>query len=281
AKMLWDDEYLYIGAYLEEPQVWAQLSQRDTVIYHDPDFEIFIDPDCDGVNYFEIESNAREVIFDLFLQKPYRARERAFVTFSWDCPGLLLKTHVDGTINDCRDEDRGWSIEVAIPRKAIAAEFDNCLQAGNYLRLGMSRVEWQIDLKPDGSVVRRCGEDGKRLPEDNWTWPSTGMIAFHMPERWGYVLLSDTHVKEFTYPETRPVERLLWAMFYEQEQHRDCYLTRLESFNLPEEELARLPEGSRIEIEGGRFQYLIRVVLPDGNSLSINQDGYLCRRAAK
>src|SRR5512136_2259435 len=30
-KMLWDDQYFYIGAELEEPHVWATLTQRDTV----------------------------------------------------------------------------------------------------------------------------------------------------------------------------------------------------------------------------------------------------------
>ena len=33
AKMLWDDDYLYVSAVMEEPNVWANLSQRDTIIY--------------------------------------------------------------------------------------------------------------------------------------------------------------------------------------------------------------------------------------------------------
>jgi len=45
AKLLWDDEYLYIAAYLEEPHVWATLTERDAIIYHDHDFEVFLDPE--------------------------------------------------------------------------------------------------------------------------------------------------------------------------------------------------------------------------------------------
>lgn len=32
-KMLWDEEYLYFYAEMEEPHVWAHLKQRDTVIF--------------------------------------------------------------------------------------------------------------------------------------------------------------------------------------------------------------------------------------------------------
>src|SRR5690349_10655908 len=40
AKMLWDDDYLYIAAELEEPHVWATLTNHDSVIFRDPDFEV-------------------------------------------------------------------------------------------------------------------------------------------------------------------------------------------------------------------------------------------------
>ena len=41
AKMLWDDEYMYFAAELEETDIWATLTERDSVIYHDNDFEVF------------------------------------------------------------------------------------------------------------------------------------------------------------------------------------------------------------------------------------------------
>ena len=37
AKMLWDDEYLYIAAEIEEPHVWATITNHDAVIFRDPD----------------------------------------------------------------------------------------------------------------------------------------------------------------------------------------------------------------------------------------------------
>src|SRR5690242_3316158 len=35
ARMLWDDQYFYVGAELEEPHVWGTLTKRDSVIFHD------------------------------------------------------------------------------------------------------------------------------------------------------------------------------------------------------------------------------------------------------
>ena len=71
-KMLWDDECFYIGAQLEEPRIWATLTERDSVIFHDNDFEVFIDPDGDNHNYYEVEVNALNTVWDLRLPKPYR-----------------------------------------------------------------------------------------------------------------------------------------------------------------------------------------------------------------
>src|SRR5262249_37071472 len=39
-KMLWDDDFLFIGAELEEPHVWATLTNHDSIIFQDPDFEV-------------------------------------------------------------------------------------------------------------------------------------------------------------------------------------------------------------------------------------------------
>ena len=44
AKMRWDDSFLYVAAELEEPQLWATLTEHNAVIFHDNDFEIFVDP---------------------------------------------------------------------------------------------------------------------------------------------------------------------------------------------------------------------------------------------
>src|SRR5437868_6811003 len=117
AKMLWDDEALYIAAELEEPHVWATLTKHDSVIFHDPDFEVFLDPDGDNHLYGELELNALNTTWDLLLTKPYRDGGHAIN--AWEITGLRTAVHVDGTLNDARDKDKGWSVEIAWPWKGV------------------------------------------------------------------------------------------------------------------------------------------------------------------
>ncbi|MBW2162510.1 MAG: carbohydrate-binding family 9-like protein, partial [Deltaproteobacteria bacterium] len=104
---------LYVGAWLEEPHLWGTLTDRDAIIYHDHDFEVFLDPDGDGEAYFEIEINVLGTEFDLFLNRPYSRGGQADI--AWNLKGLRTAVFADGTINDASDIDRGWGIEMAIP----------------------------------------------------------------------------------------------------------------------------------------------------------------------
>lgn len=64
--MLWDETYFYIYAEMEEPHVWGTLKERDTVIFYNNDFEVFIDATGDTHNYYELEVNALNTAWDLF-----------------------------------------------------------------------------------------------------------------------------------------------------------------------------------------------------------------------
>jgi hypothetical protein len=178
--MLWDDRYLYIAADLEEPHVWATLTTHDSVIFHDNDFEVFLNPTGDTLNYFEFEMNALNTGWDLFLPKPYKKGGRA--DNSWEIPGLQTAVAVDGTLNDPRDRDRGWTLEIAMPWSAFTARSARGRpKPGDEWRINFSRVEWQVDIV-DGKYRKRPG-----LKEDNWVWSPQGLIDMHVPERWGYL----------------------------------------------------------------------------------------------
>ncbi|HEY3269178.1 MAG TPA: carbohydrate-binding family 9-like protein [Armatimonadota bacterium] len=184
AKMLWDDEYLYIGAEMDEPHVWATLTEHDSVVYQDPDFEVFIDPDGDNHEYYEIEINALNTEWDLRLVKPYRDGGPALN--EWEIPGLKTAVHVDGTLNDPSDRDRGWSVELALPW-TVLGEFANRPAPpahGDQWRINFSRVEWHVEIV-DGRYVKIPGR-----AEENWVWSPQGLIDMHQPERWGYVQFS-------------------------------------------------------------------------------------------
>lgn len=263
AKMLWDDDYLYVGAVLQEDDIKANITQRDDIIYHDNDFEVFIDPDGDGMNYFEIENNAYGVVFDLMLDKAYRSGGNFMIQY--DCPGLILKTSLQGTINKSSDTDKSWTVEMAIPHKALTVNFNNPLKAGNVWRLNFSRVEW---LKEGG-------------PEENWVWSPTGKVDMHMPDRWGFVAFSPvtvgTQAEAFQYPYNMDIYKTLWAMFYEQLANQGAnnnFLRNIEQFCLTPAEMAKLPEGATIDVDAATSTFTVSITDPkEGKTYSVNQNG--------
>ncbi len=184
-KMLWDDRYLYIAAEMEEPHVSATLTKRDSVIFHDNDFEVFIDPNGDRNEYYEIEINALNTVWDLFLPKPYR--DGGSARNGWDLEGMKTAVAIDGTINDPRDRDRGWSVEMALPWKGLAqyAHQPSPPRDGDQWRINFSRVEWQFDIV-NGQYRKVAG-----TKEDNWVWSPQGVIDMHRPEHWGIVRFTD------------------------------------------------------------------------------------------
>lgn len=198
-KMLWDDEALYLLAELEEPHIWATLKNRDDIIYFDNDFEVFIDPDGDNHNYFEVEVNALATIFDLFMNRPYNSGGRPLI--GWDLAGLECKTLINGTLNNPADIDEGWQVEMAIPWKAliIFAPERRPPKPGETWRMNFSRVQWETEIS-NGSYEKSIDPDtGKPLPENNWVWSPQGEINMHLPEKWGYILFTD---KPVSYPLT-------------------------------------------------------------------------------
>jgi hypothetical protein len=179
AKMLWDDDCLYIGAELEEPHVWATLTEHDSVIFQDNDFEVFFDPDGDHHLYGELELNALNTTWDLLLVKPYRDGGPAIN--GWEIQGLQSAVHVRGTLNDPTDVDEGWSAEIALPFKALA-EIARCPcppRPGDQWRINFSRVQWRHE------VVEGRYQKLPNTAEDNWVWSPQGAIDMHRPERWG------------------------------------------------------------------------------------------------
>jgi hypothetical protein len=185
-KMLWDDRYLYVGAQLQEPDVWATITQRDAVIFRDDDFEMFIDPDGDAKEYAELEINALNTVWDLFLAAPYR--EGGHADDAWNIEGLRSAVKVQGTLNRPSDIDSGWTVTLAIPWRSLerASHMTSAPFPGQQWRVNYSRVEWRTTVA-DGAHRKVPG-----LREDNWVWSPQGMVDMHQPEHWGYVTFDTT-----------------------------------------------------------------------------------------
>lgn len=215
AMMLWDNDYLYIAAEMEEPHVWGTLTEHDSVIFHDPDFEVFIDPDGDSHDYFEFEINALNTGWDLFLPKPYKDGGKADNSF--ELSGIRTAVHIRGTLNNPADRDEGWGVEIALPWQALASKANSPTppRDGDQWRVGFSRVEWQINTS-NGKYTKMAN-----TPESNWVWSPQGVIDMHRPERWGYVQFSRAKGAAFVPDDAAPARDALHDVYYAQRSFRN------------------------------------------------------------
>ena len=282
-KMLWDDEYLYFAAYLEEPHVWAKLKQRDTVVYYDNDFEIFMDPDGDCHDYYEYEVNALNTVWDLLLTRPYR--DDAVAIFNWDINGLKSATSVDGTINDASDIDKGWYVEVAFPWAVLkeCARRESPPLDKDQWRMGFSRVEWKMDIVNNNYKKAINPKTGKHYPENNWIWSQQGLVAMHYPERWGIVQFSEKSVEDksakFVEKEEYVAANYLYEIYYYQKQYfmdNNKFTTKIKKVIDKNIKLNDYEWPPKIEITSRSFDLILKG--KNGNkNLSVNELGRLTK----
>ncbi|MCK7558358.1 carbohydrate-binding family 9-like protein [Chitinophaga sedimenti] len=268
-KMIWNNTYLFIFAELREPHLQAGLHQRDTIIYADNDFEVFIDPNGDTHQYFEIEVNAFNTVMDLFMSKPYRNGGNAML--NWDVKGLRTAVQHYGTINRPGDKDSAWTVEMAIPFSALGLFRENMRPKDNtHWRINFSRVQWEWDV-----VNNRYQK--KKGPEHNWVWSPQGIVDMHAPERWGN-LWFHTQPGNGTAapsPEDENARRWLWDLYYRQQQYRrkhGKYATTLQALELA------APKGNlKPELEAISQQFNARIT-NGASTWSIDQEGRIYER---
>lgn len=222
-KVLWDEEALYVGALLEEDSIWATVKNRDEVIFQDNDFEIFLAPENTGHRYYEIEMNALNTVWDLYMERPQRDRVRRII--SWDIKGLESAVKIAGEINNPAADNRYWSLEMKIPWFSLReSPADRCLPQkhapvpGEIWRMDFSRVEYDTDIIDGRYVKRKDPETQKNLPEHNWLWSPTGIIDAHVPEMWGYLVFSKDG-EDYDLPEEDGARFVLRKLYYRQHAH--------------------------------------------------------------
>lgn len=277
-KMLWDDEYFYVAAEMEDPDVWATLTERDAVIFNDNDFEIFIDPDGDTHNYGELEINPLGTVWDLLLVRPYRDGGPAVT--AWDIAGLKSGVETRGTLNRPGDKDEGWTAEIAMPWRILRelARGKRPPQRGEQWRVNFSRVAWQADAH-DGRYVKRLDPaTGKPLAADNWVWSPQGVVDMHMPERWGYVqfagAVAGSGDEAFVEDRDRSVAWALRRLYYRQRQFRAAngrFADILAALGLETMGADGLPFVPSLQASADFYQ--ISAKGPSGATLHIRHDG--------
>jgi hypothetical protein len=219
---LWDDQKFYVGIWVEEPNVQAQFTKRDSPVYQENDVEVFIaGPDC----YYELQVNALGTIYEVFYiwQDAYKKgnsfdnpdfdlvsrnvdilggfqdvlrykkhpRGKRWAFMDWDFPDLQTAVRVDGTLNDGSDVDLGWTAELAFPWKGmevLAQKRPLPPKNGDTWRMDFSRFE----------SLRHSGTQSDLSP--GWALSKHGVYDSHIPECFPYIHFSTEN------PHTHPTE---------------------------------------------------------------------------
>lgn len=209
AAVLWDEEYLYVAYWVEEPDLQATLTERDALIYQNNDVELFI-AGADG--YYEFEINSFGTIYEVlfFWEEAYKAggydKMEGFAAdqpgsrpfqgvgykdhprgprigfWQWDFPGLKAAVHVDGTINDASDRDRGWTVELALPWKGLEV----LAMADKRSFPPLDHDVWRMDFS-------RFNQYKEAPPADDsggWAWSPHYVWDSHVPECFSYIHFS-------------------------------------------------------------------------------------------
>src|SRR5687767_14794285 len=65
-RLLWDREWLYFFAELDDADVWADVTEHDGQLWDNDVFEMFLRPSRGHAGYYEFQVNAASAIFDAF-----------------------------------------------------------------------------------------------------------------------------------------------------------------------------------------------------------------------
>ncbi|HUR46811.1 MAG TPA: PQQ-dependent sugar dehydrogenase [Candidatus Saccharimonadales bacterium] len=151
ARMLWDREYLYFFAQMQDADLYADVTNHDGTIWDNDVFELFFKPAKDKKGYYEFQVNAANATLDMFL--PSRGaggygRFKADGEFQMETKVLLR-----GTLNKWEDKDEGWSVEGRIPWRDFMRTGGR-REPGEEWSFALCRYDYSVEL--DEPALSTC-----------------------------------------------------------------------------------------------------------------------------
>jgi hypothetical protein len=228
AKIAFDDEWLYVAGHVEDTAVWANITYAchcinasdDQVIFHDNDFEVFVDPSGTCWGYKEFEINAADQSWDALLDKPftnggYENSSRVFGKDGFDMvPPLRSGVYIDGVLNDPASKPKYWTVEIAFPLSKLVERTNVSYppKTDDFWRINFSRVEWAVKVVNGRyekfASCQSCPNPGAPTC-DNWAWSPMQAIDMHRPEMWAFLQFSEDAVNT-----TAPIRNVEWPARY-------------------------------------------------------------------
>jgi hypothetical protein len=278
-KMLWDENYLYVAAEMEEPHLWANPQPEKDIIFRDNVFKIFIDPDNNVNDDFEIQINPQNKMLFLIMNKPYR--DSGTPVTGWNPIGYKSSVKLLGTMNNSGDTDQGWVAEIAIPLAALKFDPLNTKQNTN-LRINFLRTNFDFTVR-DGVYAKAVDANGKALPPHYSCFTPQGIINMHYPERWAYTVFSDKapnlKAENFSLPYSEKQRKYLWLVYYRQKELfklNKKYAANLKDLNIQESGIVIDGKRNVLTMEANSKQFLV-LIREEGNasSISVDHDGQI------
>ena len=171
AKLLWDDKNLYVAFVNDDKDIWTTLDKHDDKLWTQEADEMFIDADGDGKTYVELQVNAKGATFDSYLPA-YRQNQN-----DWDA-GMKAGVNIEGTLNKRDDEDKRWTVELAIPLDAARGKEKEMKNVPP--KVG---TEWRVNF------FRMDQPNGRPQSGTGWSAPMVG--DFHALDKFGVLVFGD------------------------------------------------------------------------------------------
>jgi glucose/arabinose dehydrogenase len=151
ARLLWDREYLYFHAEMEDSDLYADVKEHDGPTWDNDVFELFLKPADDKPGYYEFEVNAAGTVLDMFLPRRGAGGYRRFKSDGEF--HVEAKVKLDGTLNDWTDKDRGWSVEGRIPWRDFLRTGGRP-EPGEKWKFALCRYDYSVDF--EGPELSTC-----------------------------------------------------------------------------------------------------------------------------
>jgi uncharacterized repeat protein (TIGR03806 family) len=113
ARLLWDRDYLYFFAEMEDADLYADVKEPDGMTWFNDVFELFFKPADDKAGYYEFQVNALGTVMDMFIPRRNSGGYQRYIK-DGDFH-IEAKVVLKGTLNKWTDKDQGWSVEGRMP----------------------------------------------------------------------------------------------------------------------------------------------------------------------
>ena len=150
ARLLWDREYLYFLAEMEDADLFADVTEHNGKTWDNDVFELFFKPAGDKGGYYEFQVNAANTRLELFI--PKRSGD-AYDRYKGKTPFEMKSAVVRrGTLNERKDKDQGWTVEGRLRWQDFSPTGGRPL-VGERWNFTLCRYDYTLDQKPELSAV--------------------------------------------------------------------------------------------------------------------------------